>query len=153
MHTWDFSNSGEDERLHKLGVQTEGVELSSLEEDEGIIRSSDYLEARVPQDRWRKFKNKYNNLFRRRLKEAKIADTDATKRPMYICRMFGGLRIVYTRNDIVIMDKVFEECQGNFESIAERDRRATCRRTLITDYARSSDSQETELQEIADDWL
>ena len=95
-------------------------------------------------------KNKYNNHFRKRLKEAKIADTTTTRQPLYICRMFGGVRIVYTRNDIVIMNKVFEECRDHFESIEQRDSRARRRRTSITDFTRSP---EIELQEIADDWL
>ncbi len=143
LHAWDFSRPGRDRRLEDLGMRVEGAELERLEEDEGVVRSSDFLEARFPAEVWRVFKNKFNNLFRRRLKEAKLAEN--TKRPVYTCRNQGGIRIVYTRNDIILMNAVFEQCEGNFKRISSRDQG---RQRLITDYA-----QETELQEVADDCL
>ena len=45
------------------------------------------------------------------------------------------------------MDEVFQQCGDNFKRIAKRD---MGRQGLITDYA---PPQETELQEVADDWF
>ena len=122
----------------------EGAELERLEEDEGVVRSSDYLQARFPEDVWRVFRNKFNNLFRRRLKEAKVADAEKTKRRVYTFRNQGGIRIVYTRNDIVLMDEVFQQCEDNFKRIAKRD---MGRQGLITDYAPPSIEEAARLSE------
>ena len=107
---------------------------------------------------WRRFKNKFNNLFRKRLKETKIANAQDTNRPVYICRNHGGIRIVYTRNDIHLMDMVFEECKSNFASIAQRDLTAAESKQNLP-AAKSKQRRltewmphpETELHELADD--
>ena len=48
LHAWDFSKPRRDKRLEELGVQVEGAELERLNGDEGVVRSSDYLETRSP---------------------------------------------------------------------------------------------------------
>ena len=90
LHAWDFSRPGRDKRLEDLGARVEGAALERLEEDEGVVRSSDYLQARFPEDVWRVFKNTFHNFLRRRLREARVADAKKMKRPVYTCRNQGG---------------------------------------------------------------
>ena len=147
-HVWSFSTPGRDKELEEIAKRLEGDELVKFDEDEGIIRPSDFLKKHFSLNIWKVLKNKYNSLFRRKLKEAVKARHRETQRPVYITLNQGALRIVYSLNDLKLMEEVFKTCEESFTRITNRDlqqiTRATPGQTLITDFTTPRDDSDTD---------
>ena len=70
---------------------------------------------------WRRHGNKFKNIFAIELKKQKIQSCEDYEQPLYIARVQGAYRIVYTEADDELMANVFQKCKRRFQAIATRD--------------------------------
>ena len=121
-HPWDFhKHARRNNPLVDVGVILEGDALAKLDEDERVIRITDFLKEQVAPESWRRHGNKFKNIFAIELKKQKIQSCEDYEQPLYIARVQGAYRIVYTEADDELMANVFQKCKRRFQAIATRD--------------------------------
>lgn len=121
-HPWDFQRRGRHANpLMEVGVMLEGDALVKLDEDEHVIRITDFLREQVSPDSWKRHGNKFKNIFAIELKKQKQQMCADREQPLYITKVQGEFRIVYTEADDDLMQGVFQKCKRRFQGIATRD--------------------------------
>ena len=121
-HPWDFHRrERHDNPLVEVGVMLDGDALLELDEDEHIIRLTDFLKERVSKDAWLRYGNKFKNIFAIELKKQKQQCCKDLEQPLYITKVQGEHRIVYTEADDDLMKNVFHKCKRRFQGINTRD--------------------------------
>ena len=121
-HPWDFHKyMRHNNPLIDVGVILEGDALAKLDEDEHIVRITDYLKDKVAPESWRRYGNKFKNIFAIELKKQKVEMNEDLEQPLYIARVQGEYRIIYTDADDELMANVFGKCKRRFNGIATRD--------------------------------
>ena len=121
--------------LLEQGTVCTPSEIEELNNAEGIIKISDWLEGRVDAEHSSTV-NKIKDLFRKKLKERKLEKADAEKIDVPLMFNQGGPRIVYTTCDEDLMGEVFDSLKESFDKIAAMDaklssnRAAKVRRTV-----------------------
>ncbi len=119
---WDFhKHAKRNNPLVDVGVILEGDALAKLDDDEHVIRITDFLKEQVAPESWRRHGNKFKNIFAIELKKQKTQMCEDHEQPLYIARVQGEYRIVYTEADDELMANVFRNCKRRFQGIATRD--------------------------------
>jgi hypothetical protein len=137
-HPWDFhKRSNRSHSLVDVGVILEGDALVKLDEDEHVVRVTDFLKDLISPSAWKRHGNKFKNIFAVELKKRKMQACEADEQPLYIARFQGEYRIIYTEADDELMTQAFHKCQGRFHSIATRDQallKAIRKQRRLEDY-------------------
>jgi len=121
-HPWDFhKRSSRNRSLVDVGVILEGDALAKLDEDEHVVRVTDFLKDVISPSTWKRHGNKFKNIFAIELKKRKVQACETYEQPLYIARFQGEYRIIYTEADDELMTQVFHKCQRRFHGIATRD--------------------------------
>ena len=160
IHPWDFhKHMRHNNPLVDVGVILDGDSLAKLDDDEHIIRITDYLQEKVAPESWRRYGNKFKNIFAIELKKHKVEMCEELEQPLYIARVQGEYRIVYTDADDELMAKVFGNCKRRFQGIATRDEallKSRRKQRRIEDYFNAADAgvdqaAEREMEEVSYD--
>ena len=118
----EFANSTRSHStLMDIGVIVEGEELARLDEDEHVVRITDFLQDRVTRTTWVRHGGKLKNIFAIELKKAKLQESRDTGLPPPIARAQGEYRIVYTDADNDLMVRIFDQCLRQFRGIVTHD--------------------------------
>ena len=104
-----------------IGVIVEGEELARLDEDEHVVRITDFLQDRVSRTTWVRHGGKLKNIFAIELKKAKLQESRDTGLPPPIARAQGEYRIVYTDADNDLMVRIFDQCLRRLRGIITHD--------------------------------
>ena len=121
-HPWDFhKHACRNNPLVDVGVILEGAALVKLDEDEHVVRVTDFLKERVSPETWKRHGNKFKNIFAIELKKERMQACAADEQPLYIARVQGEYRIIYTEADDELMTQVLHKCKRRFHGIATRD--------------------------------
>ena len=121
-HPWDFhKNAAPCTSLLDLGVIVEGDLLAELDNDEHVVRVTDFLKERLTPRAWDMHGKKLKNLFATELKKRKLEECDGGDKPLYIARAQGEYRPIYTEADRELMTNVFMFCKRRFHNIVSRD--------------------------------
>ncbi len=82
-HPWDFhKHARRNNPLVDVGVILEGDALAKLDEDERVIRITDFLKEQVAPESWRRHGNKFKNIFAIELKKQKIQSCEDYQQPL-----------------------------------------------------------------------
>ena len=121
-HPWDFhKNAVPHTSLMELGVIAEGELLTELDNDEHVVRVTDFLKERLTPRAWDMHGKKLKNLFATELKKRKVEECEGGDKPLYIARAQGEYRPIYTEADTELMTDVFMLCKRRFRNIVTRD--------------------------------
>ena len=126
IHPWDFQRSSSNgNSLVQEGIIIEGTELLALDRDERLVRMTDWLKERVTSQTWERHGHKLKNMFAVTLKKRKREHCREHDQPLYIARVQGEYRIVYTEvADDELMSTVFKDVKRRFCGIVTRDEQA-----------------------------
>lgn len=129
-HPWDFQRGAvRDNPLVQEGIIVEGDDLLALDRDEHVVRMTDWLKERVTSQTWERHGHKLKNMFAGLLKKRKREHCRDFDQPLYIARVQGEYRIVYTEvGDDDLMSTVFQDVKRRFNGIVTRDEQAMKRR-------------------------
>jgi prophage antirepressor-like protein len=121
-HPWDFhKNAVPHTSLLEVGVIAEGELLTELDNDEHVVRVTDFLKERLTPRAWDMHGKKLKNLFATELKKRKIEECESGDKPLFIARAQGEYRPIYTEADTELMTNVFMLCKRRFHNIVTRD--------------------------------
>ncbi len=121
-HPWDFhKHASRNNPLVDVGVILEGDALANLDEDEHVVRVTDFLKERVSPETWKRHGSKFKNIFAIELKKERMQACEIDEQPLYIARVQGEYRIIYTEADDELMTNVLHKCKRRFHGIATRD--------------------------------
>ena len=147
-HPWDFQkNVSRHNSSLNIGSIVEGDALTALDEDEHVISITDFLKARVNAATWKQHGNKLKNIFAVELKRAKTEEAEKNETPLFIARMQGEYRIVYTEADEDLMTSIFHKCKRRLAGIVTRDEafmKAKRKQRRIEDYFTADQSKTTD---------
>ena len=121
-HPWDFhKNACRRSSLLDHGVIIEGELLAELDHDERVVHVTDFLKDQLTPRAWGAHGKKLKNLFAIELKKRKLEECEGSEKPLYIARVQGEYRPIYTEADTELMTSVFMQCRRRFHNIVTRD--------------------------------